>query len=417
MKGYSLIDANSFYASCEQVFRPDLREKPVVVLSNNDGCIIARSALAKKLGIKMGIPYFKIKDFLEQSGVVVFSSNYALYADLSNRLHNLIRSLAPTIEVYSIDECFTTTDGLKDLEQLGLEWRKTILKATGITCGIGFAPTKTLAKLANHAAKQWPQSKGVVDLSNPIRQQKLLKLMPVTEVWGVGHRLAKHLAAYKIYTAADLAAYDPKWIRRKFSVVLEKTVRELNGISCLAIEEVAPVKQQIVASRSFGQPVTTKQSLSEAIAEYTARAAEKLRHEGQWCQMITPFVCSSPFNDQAYYSNSKVINLTAPTCDTRDLIKAALSSISELFQEGVRYKKAGVLLSDFVNPRHYQQTLFGTPNIRNDEALMRAVDRINQRERGGIYLASQGIERPWSMQRGKLSPAYTTRWKDVPIVR
>ena len=339
MTGFALIDANSFYASCETVFRPDLQGKPVVVLSNNDGCIIARSAEAKQLGIKMGEPYFKVRDQLKRAGVVVFSSNYALYADLSNRMMTIISELAPQAEVYSIDECFADISGIGNLDAVGREWRATIRQCTGLTCCIGFGPSKTLAKLANHAAKKWPATGGVVDLSDTARQQRLMRLVPVGDVWGVGRKLSQHLGEYKIRTAADLANADPKWIRKRFSVVLEKTVRELNGKSCLALEEVAAAKQQIIASRSFGQPVTTIEDLSEAVAEYTARAAEKLRHEDRLCSMIHIYAQSSPFSGQPYRNVGRTVILPAPTCDTRDLAKAALSQMGAIFQEGTAYKK------------------------------------------------------------------------------
>ena len=273
----ALIDANSFFASCEQVYRPDLRGKPVVVLSNNDGCVIARNAEAKLLGIPMGEPYFRCRDFLRARGVAVFSSNYGLYADISNRVMQTIATFAPALEVYSIDECFVDAGGLSDLEALGREWRQIIRQWTGITCGIGFGPSKTLAKLANHAAKQYPKTGGVVDLSDPVRQRRLLAITPVEEVWGIGRRLGQHLRALGIQTALQLADSHPGWIRQRFNVVMARTVAELNGQSCLQLEEVRPPKQQIISSRSFSNAITDPEALCEAVAEYTARAAEKLR--------------------------------------------------------------------------------------------------------------------------------------------
>ena len=414
-KVYALIDANSFYASCEQVFRPDLRNKPVVVLSSNDGCIIARNAEAKALGIRMGDPYFKCRDFLQQQAVKVFSSNYALYADMSQRMMRTIATLAPAIEVYSIDECFAAVDGISDLEQLGHSWRATIRQWTGLTCGIGFGPTKTLAKLANHAAKKYPATGGVVDLSDPARQRRLMQLVPVGDVWGVGHRIVGKLNDRRIYTALDLANCDPAWIRRSFNVVLARTVDELNGKSCLRLEEVTPPKQQIVCSRSFACKITSLQDLSEAVAEYTARAAEKLRHEQQLCQLITVFAHSSRFVQPAY-SAQRIHMLPAPTADTRDLVKAAMGEIAAIFREGVGFAKAGVILSDFSGQAR-QESLFATPGIKNDLRLMRVIDNLNQKQRHSIYLAAQGINQPWAMKRRMLSPAYTTRWDSLPLCR
>lgn len=410
---YALIDANSFYASCEQVFRPDLRGKPVVVLSNNDGCIIARNAEAKAIGIAMGEPYFKCKDTLHQHGVNVFSSNYALYADMSQRMMRTIATFSPAIEVYSIDECFAVADGFKDLEVLGREWRQTIRQWTGLTCGIGFAQTKTLAKLANHAAKKYPATGGVVDLSATARQRRLMKLLAVDAVWGVGRRLVGKLQDCKIRTALDLADCDPAWIRRRFGVVLARTVEELNGKSCLRLDEVAPPKQQIVCSRSFSQKVTSLQDLSEAVAEYTARAAEKLRHEQLLCQLITVFAHSSRFA-QPVYSAQRIIPLPAPTADTRDLVKAAMSVMPAIFREGVAYAKAGVILSEFSGQAR-QESLFATPEIKNDLRLMRIIDGLNQKQRHSVYLAAQGSDQPWAMKREMLSPAYTTKWDELPI--
>lgn len=414
---YVLIDANSFYASCEQIFRPDLRGRAVVVLSNNDGCIIARNAEAKKLGIRMGEPYFKCRDYLTHHQVQIFSSNYALYADLSNRMMRTIKQFAPMIEVYSIDECFAYLGGMdtKNLENLGKTWRATIRQWTGLTCGIGFGPTKTLAKLANHAAKEYPATGGVVDLSDPARQRRLMSLVPIEEVWGVGHRLAKRLRDMGIHRALDLADADSDLIRKKFSVVLQRTVWELNGRSCLGIEEVAPPKQQIICSRSFGQKITSIQDLSEAVAEYTARAAEKLRHERQYCRLLTVFAQSSRYIDQPY-SAHRSIDLYDYTADTRDLVAAALSLLPQIYQEGMAFAKAGVILQDFSCGQR-QASLFNSSHIRNDMNLMRTIDSINHKQRHSIYLAAQGLKQPWRMRHSNLSPAYTTRWKDLPECR
>ena len=397
----ALIDANSFFASCEQVYRPDLRGKPVVVLSNNDGCVIARNAEAKLLGIPMGEPYFRCRDFLRVRGVAVFSSNYGLYADISNRVMQTIATFAPALEVYSIDECFVDAGGFSGLEALGREWRQVIRQWTGITCGIGFGPSKTLAKLANHAAKQYPKTGGVVDLSDPVRQRRLLAITPVEDVWGIGRRLGQHLRALGIQTALQLADSHPGWIRQRFNVVLARTVAELNGQSCLQLEEV--------------RAITDPEALCEAVAEYTARAAEKLRQEKQECRMVTVFARSARYGQQPY-SVQRTVALAASTADTRDLLRAVRPAALEIFRAGVKFAKAGVLLSEFSRGER-QPPLFAVPGIRNDHRLMQVIDALNQRKRHDVFLAAQGIGQSWAMRRDMLSPAYTTRWEDLPSCR
>jgi len=303
---FALVDVNSFYASCEAVFRPDLRGKPIVVLSNNDGCVIARSAEAKKLGVIMGAPYFKQRRLFEQYDIHVFSSNYSLYGDMSQRVMLLLEAMAPRIEVYSIDEAFLDLRGIshcRNLEEFGHDVREQIKWGTRLAVGVGIAQTKTLAKLANHAAKQWPQTNGVVDLSDKLRQRKLMALMPVEEVWGVGRRLSKSLRSAGVDTALKLAEMDLAYVRRNYTVVLERTVRELRGEPCLNIEDVAPTKQQIVCSRSFGERITEYQDLKEAICSYAERAAEKLRGEGQFCKHVSSFIKTSPFAEHELYYN------------------------------------------------------------------------------------------------------------------
>ncbi|WP_312664655.1 translesion error-prone DNA polymerase V subunit UmuC, partial [Pantoea sp. CTOTU49201] len=294
---FALVDVNSFYASCETVFRPDLRGKPVLVLSNNDGCVIARSAEVKELKIPMGAPYFKLKDEIRRHKIHVFSSNYALYADMSNRVMTTLEQMAPSVEVYSIDEAFLDLTGVRNcrvLEDFGREVRERIKRDTHLTVGVGIAQTKTLAKLANHAAKKWKQTGGVVDLSNVDRQKKLMALVPVEDVWGVGRRISKKLNAMGIITAKDLSEQSTYIIRKHFNVVLERTVRELRGEPCLELEEFAPTKQQIVCSRSFGSRITEYMDMRQAVCSYAERAAEKLRRERQYCRQIAVFVRTSP---------------------------------------------------------------------------------------------------------------------------
>lgn len=420
---FALCDVNSFYASCETVFRPDLKGRPVVVLSNNDGCVIARSPEAKPF-VKMGEPYFKQKDMFRRHGIIAFSSNYELYADMSNRVMTTLEELSPRCEIYSIDEAFcdlTAVRNCRDLTDFGREIRETVLRRTHLTVGVGIAQTKTLAKLANHAAKQWQrQTGGVVDLSNLERQRKLMALLPVDEVWGVGRRISKKLEAMGIKTVLELADTDIRFIRKHFNVVLERTVRELRGETCLGLEEFAPVKQEIVCSRSFGGRITEYHEMRQAICSYASRAAEKLRGEHQYCRFISAFVKTSPFAlNEPYYGNSASVKLLTPTQDSRDIITAATKCIDAIWRDGHRYQKAGVMLGDFYSQGVAQLNLFDDNAPRkNSEKLMEVLDHLNAKDgRGTLYFAGQGIQTAWQMKRDMLSPRYTTRYCDLLIVR
>ena len=421
---YALCDVNSFYASCETVFRPDLKGRPVVVLSNNDGCVIARSTEAKKLGIKMGEPYFRQKDFFRRHGVVCFSSNYELYADMSNRVMTTLEEMSPRCEIYSIDEAFCDLTGVRncrDLTDFGREIRATVLQRTHLTVGVGIAQTKTLAKLANHAAKQWQrQTGGVVDLSSVDRQRKLMAALPVDEVRGIGRRISKKLKAMGIKTVLQLADTDIRFIRKHFNVVLERTVRELRGEPCLALEEFAPVKQEIICSRSFSGRITEYEEMRQAICSYASRAAEKLRGEHQYCRFISAFVKTSPFAlNEPYYGNNASVKLLTPTQDSRDIISAAIRCLDAIWQDGYRYQKAGVMLGDFFSQGVAQLNLFDDNAPRpGSEKLMEVLDHLNAKGgRGTLYFAGQGIQQQWQMKREMLSPRYTTRFSDLPVVR
>ena len=395
---FALVDVNSFYASCETIFRPDLQGRPVVVLSNNDGCIIARSAEAKRLGIKMGDPYFKCKDYFRQQGVICFSSNYELYADMSHRVMTTLEEMCPRVEIYSIDEAFCDLTGVRNcrvLEEFGRELKDTVYRNTRLPVGVGIAQTKTLAKLANHAAKTWKATGGVVDLSNVERQRKLMALLPVDEVWGVGRRISKKLEAMGIKTVLQLADTDIRFIRKHFNVVLERTVRELRGEPCLGLEEFAPVKQEIVCSRSFGGRITEYHEMRQAICSYASRAAEKLRGEHQYCRFISAFVKTSPFAlNEPYYGNSASVKLLTPTQDSRDIITAATKCLDAIWRDGHRYQKAGVMLGDFYSQGVAQLNLFDDNAPRkNSEKLMEVLDHLNAKDgRGTLYFAGQGIQ-------------------------
>lgn len=413
---FALIDCNSFYASCERVFRPDLQRTPVVVLSNNDGCVIARSAEAKPF-VKMGALFHEIRGDLKRHGIVAFSSNYALYGDMSERVMSIIEARLPAVEVYSIDEAFAELSGMPEpLESLARSLQYEVKLKTGIPVGIGIAHTKTLSKLANHAAKRWQkQTGGVVDLRDPVRRDKLLKVMPVEEVWGVGRRMQVHLNALGIKTAWDLATHDAWELRKRFNVVIEKTARELRGTACLVLEEAAPAKQEICCSRSFGKRLKAIDPIQEAVTAYATRAAEKLRMQGSLCRQIRVSLRTGMFNPSvAKYANGLLCQLPYPTDDTRLIIAAAREGISRLYRDGFSYAKAQVLLLDLCGRDEYTPDLFAPEQPVKTERLMSTLDAINGRwGRGTLQPGRLTKTAEWSMRRELLSPAYTTRWGDL----
>lgn len=420
---FALIDCNNFYASCEKLFRPDLAHTPVVVLSNNDGCIVARSKEAKALGFKMGEPYFQAKERIDRNGVMVFSSNYELYADISRRVMETIESVVPAIEIYSIDEAFADLSGFSDdhaLSQMGKLIQSTVFKHTGISVGVGIGATKTLAKLANHAAKQYPKTGGVVVLTDKARIEKLMRITEVGEVWGVGRRLSRQLTEMGIKTVWDFIQHDTGSLRKQFSVVLERTQRELKGQSCFGLDETPATKQQIVCSRSFGDRITELDHLAQAVATYTARACEKLRGEAMSAQSITVFCRTSPFADkEPYYSNQASSQLSYPSDDTAVFLHQANELIQRIYKPQFRYAKAGVMLSDFYAPGTFQLGLFDEQpkdeSKRKD--LMSLVDQLNKQHKGQVFFGCEGVSKPWAMKRDKVSPRYTTRWDELPVVR
>lgn len=420
---FGLADVNSFYASAQQVFRPDLKGKPVVILSNNDGCCIARSREAKKY-VQMGAPWFQIKNGTYPEKLHVFSSNYELYASMSNRVMTCLEDLSPRVEQYSIDEMFLDLRGINGcmaFEDFGRQLREHVYACTRMTIGVGMGPTKTLAKSAQWASKEWPQFRGVLALTadNPVRTEKLLSLQPVEEVWGVGRRIARKLGVMGITTALQLARASPTFIRKNFSVVLERTVRELAGESCISLEEAPPTRQQIVCSRSFGEKVVTFEAMRQAVCQYAERAAEKLRGERQYCRHISVFIKSSPFAvNEPYYGNVASEKLLTATQDTRDIIAAAVAALERIWRDGHRYAKAGVMLNDFSSTGVAQLNLFDEqPPRPHSKELMQVLDNINHTGIGRVWFAGRGIAPEWQMKREMLSPAYTTRWKDIPVAR
>ncbi|HBM9481105.1 translesion error-prone DNA polymerase V subunit UmuC [Pantoea eucrina] len=418
---FALADANNFYASGETVFRPDLRGKPICVVSNNDGCVIARSAEAKRLGIKMGAPLFKNERYFRDNDVHLFSSNYALYGDISARMMSIPGEMAPGQEIYSIDESFLDVSSIAaymPLEEFGRQMRDRVKKEIGLTIGVGFGPSKTLATLANFAAKKWIRTNGIVDLSSPDRQRKLLALVSVDDVWGISSRLSKRLHAMNISTALQLADSNISIIRKNFDVIVERTVRELNGESCLALEDAPPAKQQIVVSRSFGQRVTTIDELQQGVVTYATRAAEELREQSSKCRHITVSVATGRYGLEPQYANAAAMTCEYPTSDTRDIIGFALQALERIWREGYRYAKTGVTLGDFYQSGVAQLDMFNQQLPRaNADTLMSAVDQINRSGEGKVWFAGQGTDNAWLMKREMLSPRYTTCLAEIMTVK
>ncbi len=420
---FALVDGNNFYVSCERVFNPALEGRPVVVLSNNDGIVVARSPEVKALGVKMGAPWFQLKDLARRHRILAYSSNYTLYADMSNRMMRVLGTYSPNQEIYSIDECFLGFDGFPaaDLPAIGQRIRRQVKQWVGIPVCVGIGATKTLAKLANHCAKKnLAGSDGVCDFGqmSAADLDALLGRIEVGEVWGVGRRLTEKLAARGITHVRGLRDADAVTLGEAFSVVLQRTVMELRGVSCLALEELAPAKKQIISSRTFGEYVYTLPELEEAISTYMGRAAEKLRHQGSVAGAIQVFIRTNPFkSEHPQHQRALTVPLPAPSGDTRTLTRAALWGLRRLFKPGYAYQKAGVMLMDLRAAGVAQGRLFDDmPADR--PALMQVIDRANaQWGRGTLRLASEGMTKPWQMRRERMSPAYTTRWEDLPRVR
>lgn len=416
---FALIDCNNFYASCERLFRPDLMYKPIVVLSNNDGCVIARSSEAKDLGIKMGEPYFQIKALVKQHQVVTFSSNYTLYGDLSQRVMTVIEESWPEVEIYSIDEAFLELSSLPKhrIDSFCCELQKKILRFTGIPTSIGIGPTKTLAKLANFIAKK----KLKAPVFNISEQRHWLTQVPVGDVWGIGRQWAKKLNTQGIQSAADFAALNPHQIKKQYNVVMMRTLMELQGISCGGLEE-PETKQSIMSSKSFGQMQSQFSALSQALSSHCARACEKARRQELVASRVYVFVRSNPFRqDLKQYINSMEYRLVNPSSDTRTITKVAKLCLKKLFKAGIHYKKVGVMLEELIPCNPNQQDLFNplSDELReHSEQLMTVLDRINQRFGSQtIRLAAEGYSRVWKMRSELLSPCYTTRWSELPRVK
>lgn len=412
----ALVDCNNFYASCERLFQPPLRGRPVVVLSNNDGCVIARSNEAKALGIAMGDPWHLVRDRHARAGVIVRSSNYTLYGDISGRVMRVLADFTPDLEVYSIDEAFLSLAGFEDrLEAHARQLRATVRQWTGIPVSVGIAPTKTLAKVANRTAKKDPVSGGVCILLTPDAQDAALARLELTDLWGVAHRLAARLAAVGISTPLQLRDADPRFIRERFSVVLQRTVLELQGVPCIGLEHTTPDRQTVMASRSFGRAVRTRRELEEAVATFTARAAEKMRRQGLAASSLVVMAHTNQHKPQEpqYYGQQQV-QLAVGSADSARLIAAALKGLAALWRPGFNYKKAGVLLLGLHPAARVQSGLFNRPDSQERSDLMAAMDAINRRYgRNTLTFAAAGFTQAWKLRADHISHRYTTSWKEL----
>ena len=427
MTAIALIDGNNFYVSCERVFQPELEGKPVVVLSNNDGCVVARSAEVKALGVPMCIPWFKLKDLAKQHGIIAKSSNYTLYGDMSQRMHSVIAQFSPEQEIYSIDETFLDLTGFnRDLVAYGQEIRQRVRQWTGIPVCVGIGSSKTLAKLANHCAKKAhlpSMADGVTDLNQLSASglRELFSRIEVGEVWGVGRKIQERLGGMGIETVQQLKDSSLSRIKKEFNVVLARTVAELNGESCLALEEVAQPKQQIMSSRSFGQPVFLLEDLNEAVVSYTSRACEKLRHQNHVAGSIQVYLRTNPFKpDEPQYNNGVTVKLLHPTNNTFRLAEAALYGLRKIYKLGYAYKKAGIMLTDLC-PEHLVPvdlfSGFDLSETQRAKTLMATLDEINAKMgRGTVRSAGEGIQKAWAMRSGNKSSAFTTDWEQLAVV-
>ena len=422
MKLLALVDCDNFYASCERVFRPDLKKTPIVVLSNNDGCVIARSKEAKAMGVKMGVPWFKVKKKYLAQGGKVFSSNFPLYGDLSKRVMNILDGMVKRIEIYSIDEAFLDLQHIQNINQaheFGVYCRNTIRQWVGIPVRIGIAPTKTLTKVASHIAKNANGGTGVCCLSSQKDISRILKTLPIREIWGVGHNLARQLNQLGVYSGYELVQMDIRLIRKKFSVVLERTVRELRGESCIQIDDHSEPKKQIVVSRSFRSRIQNLSALKPLISNFAVRAGEKLRQEKQKCSQISVFISTSRFNKQLQYRGFDSFQLPYPVDDTRSILMGANKVLNTIFRDGYPYAKAGILLSQFSHPAFIQKSLFAITDqqhVKQDTTLMQTIDELNGAQTQ-IYYASQCPAGLSPIQKEMVSPKYTTNWWELPTTK
>lgn len=418
---FALVDCNNFYASCERVFNPSLNGIPVVILSNNDGCVIARSNEAKAIGIKMGAPAFQLDELFKQNNVAVFSSNYALYGDMSQRVMNTLAGFSPDFEIYSIDEAFLNLEGftLIDLHEYAKHIRYTTTKNTGIPVSVGLGPTKTLAKVANHFAKKHTENDGVYLIENDKKRIHSLKELPIDEVWGIGKQYAKLLKKYGIHTAHDFTQQPENWIRKNMTVVGVRTYKELHGKSCHEIETTASSKKDICTARSFGEMQTDFTVIDEAVSNFASRCASKLRKQKSVCNLILVFIHTNEHrHDLNQYASNRVINLSIPTNSTIEIVHYARTALKSIFREGFMYKKAGVIVSGISTEKSIQLGLFDKIDRNSHEKIMSSIDNLNNKfGKDKIKLAVQGNKEKWKLRQEKLSPKYTTDWNDIITVK
>lgn len=414
---FALVDCNNFYASCERAFNPYWNGRPVVVLSNNDGCVIARSNEAKKIGIKMGVPAHQIRTEIEQYNIGVFSSNYTLYGDMSNRVMSMLSSYSPNVEIYSIDECFLDFSGfgLYDLKTYGEGIVQSVTKGTGIPVSMGIALTKTLAKVANKFAKKHKGYKGVCIIDTEEKRIEALKRTEISDVWGIGHRHTKRLEQYGVYSAYDFAQMPKAWVRQQMTVVGERTWKELNGEPCIDMEQIAPAKKQICTSRAFGQTIADIEGLKEAVSSFASICAGKLRKQKSCAQSLMVFIHTNNFReDLPQYFKNCVIKLPVPTNSTPEIVHYAIAALLNIYRKGYYFKKAGVILMDIVPDNAILQNIFDVVDREKHKKLMEVVDRLNNGfSRNNLFLAVQDGRRKWKLKQELLSPCYTTKLNDI----
>lgn len=412
----ALVDVNNFYVSCERVFMPGLEKKPVIVLSNNDGCVIARSNESKALGIKMGVPFYQIKPLAEQNKVQVLSSNYALYGDMSNRVMQVLQQLTPVVEIYSIDEAFLDFNGFEDAISQGKNIYNVILQYLGLPVSVGIGPTKTLAKIANHVAKKW--NAGVVfDISDPKVQNEILPKIPIEDVWGIGRKWSEKLRACGIVTAQDLKNADTVFIKKKFNIILASTQNELQAKPCSSIKDSQDPRKSIMVSRSFTQKITELNELKQIVSIFSSRAAEKLRKDKSLAQAVMVYIRTNYYNQDKKYQNSCVIPLETPSDYTADIIKGALMGLEAIYKKGYLYHKIGVSLLDLRPRESAQLDFFSVEKNEKTDKLMTAIDKINaSMGNGTLRYAAEGFNKHW-LKRNPCTPAYTTRWNELLVVK
>ncbi len=415
-KKIALVDCNSFYVSCERLFKPKIQYKPVVVLSNNDGCVISRSNEAKAIGIKMGEPYFKVKELIKKNKVYIFSSNYALYGDLSRRVMRILKTFSPNVEIYSIDEAFIDLSFVseKEIENYGKKMRERVLKWTGIPTSVGISSTKTLSKVASHIAKK--EKTGVVYLNKDIDER--LKKFPIENVWGVGKQLTKFYVKNGIDNAYKLKVASNTWVKKGTNVLGSRTAMELRGVPCIDLEIYEEKRKNCCVSRSFGNKITDLQKLEEAVTTYCLNAAEKIRGDDQVCKRLTVFIKTSPFNkNKRYYSNSLTIDLPIATSNSIEIVKKARSVLKKIYKPGLLYQKAGVILSNLKDSESSEFNLFSPVLEKKSKKLMNAIDYTNMKYgRHAISIANAGISKGWKMRRQHSSGIDTASFAHLPKV-